>query len=206
MESSLMAAKKPAAKKAPAKGKKPAVKARAPNQLPVAPKIPKRPNQPGAGRPTLYKPEYCQLATNYCLMGATDAELARYFEVNEDTVHEWKKVHPEFSESICLGREKADAHIANALYHRAKGYSHREDDIRTLSSGGGRSEIVITPTIKHYPPDTAAASLWLRNRQGARWRDKTDVELSGRLTLDKLPQEELEARLAELQQRLGASA
>jgi hypothetical protein len=33
-----------------------------------------------AGQPTLYKPEYCGLAHNYCLLGATNAELAEFFE------------------------------------------------------------------------------------------------------------------------------
>ncbi len=112
-------------------------------------------------------------------MGATDEKLADLFEVNEDTVYEWKKVHPEFSDSTRRGREIADAEIAASLYHRAKGYSHPEDDIRTMSTGGGMSEIVITPTIKHYPPDTAAASLWLRNRQSGKWRDKIDTEITG---------------------------
>ena len=45
-----------------------------------------------------------------------------------------------------------------------------------MASGNGQgSEIVITPTVKHYPPDTQAASLWLRNRQPQLWRDKTEV-------------------------------
>ena len=28
------------------------------------------------------------------------------------------------------------------------------------------------PYTEHYPPDTQAASLWLRNRQPRQWRDK----------------------------------
>lgn len=126
------------------------------------------------GRPSLYKPEYAEQAYKLCLLGATDAKLADFFAVNEDTVHEWKKVHTDFSESITRGKEQADAEIAEALFHRAKGYSHPEDDIRTVAAS-----IVITPTVKHYPPDTQAASLWLRNRQPALWRDKQDVEHSG---------------------------
>lgn len=155
------------------------------------------------GRPTLYKPEYCELATNYCLLGATDAQLAGYFKVEESTLNLWKEAHPEFMESIDAGRDKADSLIAKSLYQRAKGYSHEEDDIRTISVGGGRSNILITPTVKHYPPDTAAASLWLRNRQSAKWRDKVDIEHSGKIGLDRLPDEELDARYAELQARLG---
>lgn len=126
------------------------------------------------GRPTKWKPEYVSLAYKLCLMGATDARLAELLDVNQDTVHEWKKVYPEFSESIKAGREIADAEIATALYHRAKGYSHPEVDIRVV-----QNTIVKTPLIKHYPPDTAAASLWLRNRQGGSWREKQEVEHSG---------------------------
>ena len=35
----------------------------------------------------------------------------------------------------------------------------------------------------HYPPDTQAASLWLRNRQPAKWRDRQEVNHTG--TLDQ---------------------
>jgi hypothetical protein len=121
------------------------------------------------GRPSKYKPEYAELARKLCLMGATDARLAELLEVNQDTITEWKKVYPEFSVSIREGREIADAEVAASLYHRAKGYSHQEDDIKMFQGA-----IIVTPTVKHYPPDTAAASLWLRNRQGGAWRDKVE--------------------------------
>jgi hypothetical protein len=109
-----------------------------------------------------------------CLLGATDKKLADFFEVEESTINEWKLVHADFAESITRGKEAADAEIAQALFHRAKGYSHPEVDIKVVAS-----EIVQTPLVKHYPPDTAAASLWLRNRQPKLWRDKQDLEHSG---------------------------
>jgi len=126
------------------------------------------------GRPTKYKEEYNQLAFNYCLLGATDKDLANYFDVNEDTVNAWKIDYPKFSESLKAGKEDADAVIASKLYHRASGYSHPEDKI-FVSDG----EPVIVPTIKHYPPDTTAAIFWLKNRQSAKWRDKTEQEITG---------------------------
>ena len=136
------------------------------------------------GRPSLYKPEYAELARKFCCLGATDAELARFFEVNVDTVHEWKKVHPGFSDAIKAGKEQADAEVATKLFHRAMGYEHPEDDIRTVAQGGnGGSEIVVTPTIKRYPPDTAAAIFWLKNRRPDLWRDKVHQEISVDQTL-----------------------
>lgn len=151
------------------------------------------------GRPSKYRPEFCEMAYKFCLMGATDKRLAELLDVSERSINEWKEVHPEFSQSIANGREIADAEIAHSMYHRAKGYSHPEDDIRVVAN-----TITITPTVKHYPPDTTAASLWLRNRQGDKWRDKTEVDHSGSLTIDKLPDDVLEDRMKELFARMAA--
>jgi DNA-binding XRE family transcriptional regulator len=125
------------------------------------------------GRPTKYKAEYADQAYKLTLLGATDAQLADFFGVTEQTFNAWKKSHPEFLESITRGKDLADAEIAAALYHRAKGYTHPEDKI--FNNNG---QEMVVPTIKHYPPDTQAASLWLRNRQPGRWRDKQQVEHS----------------------------
>lgn len=127
-----------------------------------------------AGRPTLYKKEYDEQARKLCLLGATDAELANFFEVNEDTVHEWKKRHPSFSESIKKGKAQADADVADRLYQRAMGYQHAEVDIRVVDH-----EIVQTPITKTYPPDSTAAIFWLKNRQAKKWRDKVVQEHTG---------------------------
>ena len=129
----------------------------------------------GAGRPTSYKAEYAEQAFKLCLLGATDAQMADIFGVSEQTFNAWKKAHPVFLESITRGKVTADAEIAHALYHRAKGYSHPEDKIFN-----DEGTAMIVPTTKHYPPDTQAASLWLRNRQPKDWRDKVETELSGK--------------------------
>ena len=127
------------------------------------------------GRPSKYKPDYAEQAIKLCMLGMTDAEMASFFEVSESTLNLWKEVHPEFSESIKKGKAAADADVASRLYHRAMGYDHPEDDIRVVSG-----EIVITPTIKHYPPDTTAGIFWLKNRQRDKWRDKVETEVTGK--------------------------
>ena len=43
------------------------------------------------GRPTLYWKKYPEQAYKQCLAGATDADLANFFEVDEDTINVWKK-------------------------------------------------------------------------------------------------------------------
>lgn len=124
-----------------------------------------------AGRPTDYREEYNDLANKFAKLGATDKQMADFFNVAESTFHKWKLDYPKFSESIKEGKLTADANVAHALYHRAIGYEHPEDDIRSVNG-----EIVITPTIKHYPPDSTAALFWLKNRRKEDWRDKSEIE------------------------------
>lgn len=125
-----------------------------------------------AGRPSKYDPEFCEQARRLCLLGATDQQLADFFMVDPDTIYEWQRVHPKFSESIRAGKVVADAEIAASLFQRAKGYSH---DAVKIFMPQGAEKPVYAPYVEHYPPDTAAASLWLRNRQSALWRDKLDT-------------------------------
>ncbi|WP_250519489.1 terminase [Caballeronia sp. NCTM1] len=125
-------------------------------------------------RPSNYKAEYAEQARKLCLLGATDKELADFFEVSEQTINAWKNAHKEFLESIKRGKMQADSDVADRLYQRAMGYEHPEIDLRVV---GG--EIVETPITKIYAPDTTAAIFWLKNRQRGKWRDKVDQEITG---------------------------
>lgn len=127
------------------------------------------------GRPTKYDPKFNEQAYKLCLLGATDVELADFFEVTEPTICHWKAQYPEFLISLRDGKQVADAVIASKLFHRAKGYEHVETITATFQGK-------ITDTmdvIKHYPPDTTAAIFWLKNRKPEVWRDKQEVEHTG---------------------------
>ena len=41
------------------------------------------------GRPSSYSPDLCELAHNYCLLGATNDELAAFFGVSPRTIDNW---------------------------------------------------------------------------------------------------------------------
>ena len=126
------------------------------------------------GRPTAYRPEFAEQARKIALLGATDREMAGIFGVSEQTLNAWKKAHPDFLESLRMGKALADAEVADRLYKRALGYSHKA--VKMFNVGG---EIVKEEYDEHYPPDTPAASLWLRNRRPDLWRDKIEQQLSG---------------------------
>lgn len=137
------------------------------------------------------------MALMLCRMGATDADLAREFEVSLSGIELWKRTHVEFREALKEGKVFADARVAQSLYERAMGYSHPEDDIKAVNGS-----IVITPTTKRYPPDTTAAIFWLKNRQPQVWRDKVETELSGAVTT--LFDPEQARRMAEMMLKGGA--
>ncbi len=130
-------------------------------------------------RPTAYKPEYARQARKLCLLGATDKELADFFEVSEVTINAWKKKHPAFLKSLKAGKDVADARVADKLYHRALGYKHKAVKIMAVARGNnGGSEIEEVPYVEHYPPDTTAAIFWLKNRRPEQWRDRQNVDVT----------------------------
>lgn len=145
------------------------------------------------GRPTKYKPEYVEQAAKLAALGATDAEMANFFEVTVSTFALWKVTYPELSDSLKDAKEIADRRVETALYNRAMGYTHEDTDIRVVDGC-----VVETPILKHYPPDTTAAIFWLKNRKPQEWRDKRDVEHSGSLQVTDMTDDELEQRLKAL--------
>ena len=122
------------------------------------------------GHPSPYDPELDALAKDYCLLGATTDELAELFEVSSATIPLWMKRHKSFNDAVREGRRIADARVANALYRRAIGYSHPETHVATGRDAEGNPIVVQTEIVRHYPPDTAAAFIWLQNRMPDRWR------------------------------------
>ena len=128
------------------------------------------------GRPSCYKDAYADQVRKLCLLGLTDTELADFFGVAESTLNLWKKKYPEFSESLWRGKQIADAEVALSLFQRACGYEHPEVHISCY-----QGEIIETKLTKRYPPDTGAATLWLKNRQPLKWRDRVDVNHGGQI-------------------------
>jgi DNA-binding XRE family transcriptional regulator len=58
------------------------------------------------GRPTLYDPSYCQIAIDFMAQGYSQTALAGHLSISKDTLYEWMKVHPEFSDAIKIARPK----------------------------------------------------------------------------------------------------
>lgn len=123
------------------------------------------------GRPSSYAPGFVEVARRLCdKLGATDMDLARWFEVDERTIRRWRVEHPEFAAACKLGKDPADDRVERSLYHRAVGYTYEAEKI--YCEGG---KVTRVPYIEHVPPDAWSAFKWLINRRPDTWRDKVDI-------------------------------
>jgi hypothetical protein len=122
-------------------------------------------------RPTDCKPDVCDLARKFCMLGAMDDDLAELFEVDPDTIADWIANFPDFAAALKQGREIADATAAERLFQRAIGFSHEVEKV--VQSGGKPVTVKYT---ERYPPDTTALVYWLKNRRRGWWRDKPEPE------------------------------
>ena len=120
-----------------------------------------------------YKPEFCPLAYKFCLLGATNEDLADLFEVAVATLGYWLRRYPEFKKAVQEGRDVADADVALALLHKAKGFTHT--DVKVLRTEAGPEQVEYN---RYFPPDTQAALFWLRNRRRKQWRERIELEHS----------------------------
>ena len=125
-------------------------------------------------RPTKFKEEFIAQAEKLCKLGATDVEVADFFEIEVRTLYRWKAENEAFCQALKVAKEVADDRVERSLFARANGYEHDEVDIRVIDS-----KVVQTPIRKYYPPDTTAAIFWLKNRKSKEWRETKAVELTG---------------------------
>lgn len=128
------------------------------------------------GRPTKYQPEYSEQAYKLCLLGATDAEIADFFEVCVATVQNWKLDFPDFLDAMKNGKIKADAQVAYKLHGRAIGAEWEEEQAIKVKTGQFTEDVKIVKVNRVAPPDTGAAIMWLTNRQKGLWRNTQSLQ------------------------------
>ncbi len=128
-----------------------------------------------AGRPSKYTQEFAVQAEKLCRLGATDKDLADFFEVNTSTIWRWSQEHEAFCNALKVGKAEADDRIERSLYHKATGYSF--EAVKIFMPAGAK-EPVYAPYTEHVAPDTTACIFWLKNRRPDQWRDKSEHEIT----------------------------
>lgn len=128
------------------------------------------------GRPTKYEARFAAQAEKLCLMGATDDQVADFFDVDVRTIYRWKHDQPKFCQALKAGKSEADDRVERSLYQRAVGYE--QDEVKIFMPSGSETPIY-APYRAKVAADTAAGIFWLKNRKPAEWRDKREHEHSG---------------------------
>ena len=134
--------------------------------------------------PSNFKAGYIEQAQKLAKLGATDIEIADFFNVDVRTLYRWKTEQVEFCQALKSGKAEADDRVERALFSRATGYEHDEVDIRVVGK-----EIVQTQIRKYFPPDTTAGIFWLKNRRPEQWRETKAIELNATVKTKTLDQE-----------------
>ena len=111
-----------------------------------------------AGRPTDYRAEMCERVIEAGKLGKSVAWMAAELEVSKDSLYEWAKVHPEFSDAFTRARLESQ---------------------RWWEDMGQDNMIA-------RPGETMNAAIWSRS-MAARfpddWRDKQEIEHKGGVTI-----------------------
>ena len=116
--------------------------------------------------------------------GLSDKFIARFFCVSLRAWNYWKKSNAKFGEMYASWKDVADSKVVKALYKRATGYTHIEEE----KNDDG---IVINKKKTYYPPSDAAIKLWLTNRLPEEWKDKKEVasenktQVEGKIVVDE---------------------
>lgn len=127
-----------------------------------------KPKRAKPGQPSKYKPEFCDMLIEHMKEGLSFDSFAGLIGVNSDTLHEWKRVHPEFSVA------KTNGHAAAMLWWEKLG--------RAAAAG-------------KVPNFNAAVFIFsMKNKFG--WRDRIDANIQVDVTHKPLQPSEIKEVLA----------
>lgn len=126
------------------------------------------------GRPPVYSQELVAEAKAMAMAGATDFEIMERLGISRSAFYLWQDEHPDFLEAVKAAKEPVDGRVERTLLERAMGYTYKSEKL--FHNDGS---VIRVPVLEHVPPDVGAMTLWLKNRQPQKWRDKQDIELSG---------------------------
>ena len=81
------------------------------------------PTDRSVGRPTSYRPEFCQRVIKLMSEGRSLDGCAALLGVHPDSLYTWQKLHPEFSDAVKAGRAAGTAFWETRLLDVAQGGS-----------------------------------------------------------------------------------
>lgn len=142
---------------------------------PTKKKKPKRIRKGEMGPPSYYSPQLVVKIIELTAAGKTIYEITDAVGIGTATLYRWAEIHPDLRDAIEVAREVANARVERALLARAEGCSVPAIKIHFDKFG----RVKTYKYTEHYPPDTAAASLWLTNNMKSKWKNSQRIGLTG---------------------------
>lgn len=118
--------------------------------------------------------------------GLTEEDIASNMGISVRTLARWKEKFRPICQAINNNKNLADARVENALYKRSTGCVLKETVVIRVKTPDGKVTETTKETHREIPPDTAAATFWLKNRQPKKYRDKQEIELSGNVGIAEI--------------------
>lgn len=115
------------------------------------------------GRPTDYRPEYCEMVIEAMASGVSLTAFAGMLRVSKDTVYEWMTRHSEFSDAVSRGKPARLLHLERKLL------------------------------AARYGAQCSAAIFALRNADPTEWRDIRSVQHDHNVRVETLTDQQLHA-------------
>lgn len=101
-------------------------------------------------------------------IGMTDAQIIHALGCGRSTFYRAKQEDPEFQKAYEEADNMQVEAVERSLYQRSMGSIVPEDKVTAVGD--------IVRVLKHYPPDTAAAIFYLKNKRPEEWTDKRVIE------------------------------
>lgn len=131
------------------------------------------------GRPTLYKPEYCEMIIEFMGRGFSKEAFAGHLKISKNTLYEWIKSNAEFQDAAQIAEERCRVFWEEAAISQFTGELTQRD--RELY----KKHIEDYPDPDYRPPlhpKNFTAHTWkfnMMNRFPSEWRDRKDLSLTG---------------------------
>lgn len=145
------------------------------------------------GRPSKYKPEYCQMLIDHMGSGLSYESFAAVIKVNRDTLYAWEKEYPDFSDA------KKEAFDQNLLFWEKLGIDHVLNEAHEEESEEDGTYKKTSKSLNH--------TVWIFNMKNRhKWRDKQPDENEVIVNnFANLSEDDIDRKIQEKMTKLGDS-
>jgi len=133
-----------------------------------------------------YGKEIVEILCKHLKKGSSIKSACAASGIDKSTFYEWKKLKADFPDIIKKAMAIPDMKVENALYKSAiMGHSYTETEYKTVpkKDGTGLKKIPVKKVKKFIVPNVTAQIFWLKNRCPEEFKDKTEHEHTGVVSL-----------------------